>query len=186
MKILDEKGATLYELLAVMVILMIVLPVIYGVFSSGYKLYNKVNAEGQLRDDADYTATMIMNAFYSTPFDYVRSCGDNCIELVDSEHTTVALEEGEQQSFYSIDQSSVYEEEKVTVIQLTDKTMNNQTISVFEIDGAALDVQSDFSNSTITGCEGGPCENGIIQLHFNLSHKRLAEGNLELDSQFGF
>ncbi|WP_370223391.1 hypothetical protein [Cytobacillus sp.] len=190
MKIFDERGATLYELLAVLVISSIILPIIYGVFTSGYKLYNKIGIEGQLRDDADYTATMIMNTFYSFPFDYVRECGDkDCIELVNSAGTAITKQEKEQQTFYSINQNAAIEAEQVIRIELTDSESDSSR-KVFLVDSAAIDSAADFNESTLglTCTEfinDNKCSQGMINLKLQLGHERLAE-KLELNSMFGF
>lgn len=187
MKIFDERGITLYELLATLAITAIVLPVIYGVFSSGIKLYNKIQVEGQLRDDADYTATMIMNTFYSEPFDYVRECGNNCIELVDSTHTSiekVKKEDQQNQPFYTIDQEKKNISEKVIRLELGEIERSGEKINVFLIDKQPLEVISDFSHSKLSlSCT--ECTEGMISLDFHLDDKRLNKP-LELKSQFGF
>lgn len=192
MKIFDERGATLYELLAVLVISSIILPIIYGVFSSGYKLYNKIGIEGQLRDDADYTATMIMNTLYSFPFDYVRECGEkNCIELVNSSSTSLTKQEKEQQTFYSINQSAANEEAKVIRIEITDSE-NDSSRKVLSIDSAEITSSADFSESALEiSCSESAnkneeeCAQGMIDLMLKLDHERLEE-KLELNSKFGF
>src|SRR5690606_19465070 len=127
-------------------------------------------AEGQLRDDADYTATMIMNAFYSYPFDYVRDCGNNCIELVDSIYTSLEKKDLENQTFYSINQEEEYKNEKLIRVEIGEKTVNGEKINVFMVDGKPIDSVSDFgSKSSISlSCpeyqdeENRECENGMI------------------------
>ncbi|MFP7444106.1 hypothetical protein SFC50_10450 [Bacillus infantis] len=186
MKIFDNKGVTLYELLAAMAITMIILPVIYGVFTSGVKLYNKIQVEGQLRDDADYAATMIMNTFYSFPFDYVKGCGTNCLELVDSKHT--AVEKVEDSSFYSVNKNEENEQLTSLQIKLTDKGSDSQA-SAIEINNSKLDVSADFSNSEISfACSNsvsGNCQSFMISLNLVLADERL-DDKLYLDSKFGF
>ncbi|MBP2240600.1 Tfp pilus assembly protein PilE [Cytobacillus eiseniae] len=185
MKIFDERGITLYELLATLVISMIVLPVIYGVFSSGVKLYNKIQVEGQLRDDADYTATMIMNTFYSFPFDYVKECGDskaNCIELVDQ--TKTAINQVEGKNFYNINQKEELGEEVIIRLELDEVEKNGKSQNAFLIDGKPIDVTSDLNNSELSlSCS--ECEEGMISLKLILDDQRLKKP-LELKSQFGF
>ncbi|MGN7177252.1 hypothetical protein BK139_05360 [Paenibacillus sp. FSL R5-0490] len=192
MKIFDERGATLYELLAVLVISSIILPIIYGVFTSGYKLYNKIGIEGQLRDDADYTATMIMNTFYSFPFDYVRECGEkNCIELVNSSSTSLTKQEKEQQTFYTINQNTENKEEQVIRIEITDSE-NDSSRKAISIDSAEITSAADFSESALgiscsesTDKNEEECTQGMIDLMLKLDHERLEE-KLELNSKFGF
>lgn len=192
MKIFDNKGFTLYELLAVLAITAIVLPVIYGVFTSGIKLYNKIQVEGQLRDDADYTSTMIMNAFYSYPFDYVKSCGDDCIELVNSTFTGVDKVENNSSgaTFYGVYRNKKNTLETSVRIELTEKATEDGTVRVFEIDGKPLEVESDFNNSKLVykcanNTDEAACGKGMISLDYSLDNLRLEEA-LDLHSKFGF
>lgn len=194
MKIFDEKGITLIELLATFMILMIVLPVIYGVFSSGLKLYNKIQIEGQLRDDADYAITMIMNTFYSFPFDEVRECGTNCIELVDNKYTKVE-KPNDSKSFYSVKQNQERDSETIKKIEFVEKVNNGKSLQEIEIDGKKVDNISDFSHSTISitctnkmnspqlSCADG--KDGMVHIDLEFSHDRL-EKPFTLKSQFGF
>jgi Prokaryotic N-terminal methylation motif len=189
-KISDEKGITLVELLATMTVLMIVMPVIYGVFSTGFNLYNKIQVEGQLRDDADYSVTMVMNSLYSFPFDYVKSCGTNCIELVDN--TSTQIENVEGQSFYTIQQNKQLDAETSIQIKIIEKSDEGKSINVFEIDGKILETNSNFEHSTISySCTNFldsaelQCKSAMIDLDLVLSNERL-EDPFRLESQFGF
>ncbi|PLR75496.1 hypothetical protein CU633_20795 [Bacillus sp. V3-13] len=193
MKISDERGFTLYELLAVLAISFIVLPVIYGVFSSGLKLYNKIQVEGQLRDDADYAATVVMNTFYSFPFDYVKDCGDNCVELVDGTYTQIAKAGSGENIFYSVDQQAKYNDslpapENPRVIQLIEKNGRQ----IIEVNGKEIESAADFAKSSITvSCNEyidsseNACGKGVISLDLFLDHDRLSTP-LNLKSEFGF
>ncbi|PLR86255.1 PilW family protein [Bacillus sp. V33-4] len=193
MKISDERGFTLYELLAVLAISFIILPVIYGVFSSGIKLYNKIQVESQLRDDADYTATMVMNSFYSFPFDYVKDCGDNCIELVDGTYTEIAKAGSRENVFYSVDQQAKYNDslpapENPIMIKLIEKAGRQ----IIVVNGSPIESAADFSKSSISfSCKEyidsakTACEKGVISLDLILDHDRLSKP-LNLQSEFGF
>ncbi|MFB6467971.1 type II secretion system protein J [Cytobacillus sp. Hz8] len=82
-----SKGMTLIEVLATLVITAIVSGVVYSVFITGIKLYQKIGIESQLRDDADYIATMILNEMYNYPPNYITDydnmeTGAKGIELV--------------------------------------------------------------------------------------------------------
>ena len=192
MKIFDEKGITLIELLAVFTLLMIVLPVIYGVLTSGLKLYNKIQIEGQLRDDADYAVTMIMNTFYSYPFDEVKKCGNNCIELVDNQYTKI--QQVDKKSFYKVKQHEYRDPSSTTskIIRFQKDADGNQ---VLEIDGKKFDDISHFSHVNMTyTCndkqdhsqtvdEG--CKAGMVKIELELNNSRL-EKPFKLTSQFGF
>ncbi|WP_042354899.1 PilW family protein [Bacillus rubiinfantis] len=190
MKIFDEKGITLIELLTTVTILMIVLPIIYGVFTSGLKLYNKIQIEGQLRDDADYAVTMIMNTFYSFPFDEVQQCGSNCIELIDNKYTKVE-KVSKDKSFYGIQQKAEKDSETRKVIKFIPDSDGKTVLS---IDGKMLDDISGFSNVSLSyTCDNSNislissnCENGgIIDIELQFNNSRL-EKPYTLTSQFGF
>ena len=77
-KLTSNHGMTLIEVLLTLTITAIISTVIYGTFITGLKLYQKIGIEGQLRDDADYAATMILNEMYDNPPTYA----------VDYENTT--------------------------------------------------------------------------------------------------
>ena len=69
-KLTSNHGMTLIEVLVTLSITAIISTVIYGTFITGLKLYQKIGIEGQLRDDADYAATMILNEMYDNPPTY--------------------------------------------------------------------------------------------------------------------
>jgi Tfp pilus assembly protein PilE len=187
-KIFDEKGVTLTELLMTITIMMIVLPIIYGLFTTGYKLYHKIQIEGQLRDDADYAATMIMNQFYSFPFDYIKLDNSHSIKLVNNQYTSIIEKETDNQTFYSINQEEEYDPTMVETLTISLKEKDGKT--KVEINGQALDTLADFAQSSINySCNEkdvyGNCTGGIIQLELNLNHARL-EKPIQLTSEFGF
>lgn len=81
----SERGLTLVEVLVTLVIMSIVSGVIYSVFTTGLKLYQKIGIEAQLRDDADYIATMILNEMYNYPPNFIKKYeedGAEGIELI--------------------------------------------------------------------------------------------------------
>ncbi|WP_040207768.1 PilW family protein [Neobacillus jeddahensis] len=190
MKIFDEKGVTLIELLATITVLMIVLPVIYGVFSSGLKLYNKIQVEGQLRDDADYAVTMIMNTFYSYPFDEVKDCGGNCLELVNKKETKVEQVPG--QDFYQIEKDKELLSTETTSIQIkvVETNETSKASQQLEIDGKILDgiyfehLEISYSCNK-QGSIPGNCDDGMIQIDLQLNNDRLNKP-FNLTSRFGF
>jgi prepilin-type N-terminal cleavage/methylation domain-containing protein len=181
-KIYGEGGFTLIELLLTLTISAILFPVIYGTFITGYKIYEKVSIEAQLREDADYVSAMMMKSLYSMPFDFVTECGeDNCLRFVDSVETA--------QNQYN---PAVLDQDK----QKTDVQYFEMKLS--EVDGrmvwtngsSVIETPSDFSGSTIRyDCSeknrDGYCTSAIINLDFTVSHTK-HEKQLHLQSQFGF
>lgn len=53
MRRMNEKGLTLVELLAVLVIVVIIGGIAYSVLLTGFKTYDRVKVESNLRDEAD-------------------------------------------------------------------------------------------------------------------------------------
>lgn len=60
----NEKGLSLLELLAAMTISTFILAAIYGVFLSGIKTYQRIGIENELRSEADYMMTIVLNNLY--------------------------------------------------------------------------------------------------------------------------
>lgn len=193
-KIFDKRGVTLIELLVTVAISAIFLPVIYSAFITGYKLYEKINIEGQLRDDADYVTSMILNTFYSTPFDVVDSCGSstkNCIDIKETKETTLTKQNNT--NFYDFDQKSYEHNEDVntSTIKLVNFEKNGQSLTGIQINDQLLETSSNFEGSTFSiHCKNDNnvqnCEtNGTIELHLQVKddkHNKV----LHLTSEFGF
>jgi prepilin-type N-terminal cleavage/methylation domain-containing protein len=177
-----EEGFTLIELLLTIAISAILLPVIYGTFLTGYKIYEKVSIETQLREDADYVSAMMMKSLYSTPFDYVTECDeDNCLRFVDSVETA--------QNQYNpavIDQDKEKAAQQYFELKLADVDGRK----VWRSGSTTIETPSDFKDSVISyKCSetnrDGECTHAIIFLDFMVSHTK-HEKRLNLQSQFGF
>ncbi|MFJ7744240.1 PilW family protein [Peribacillus sp. NPDC097295] len=88
----NEKGLSLIEILLAVTITTFISGIIYSLFITGMSLYQKIEIEGQLRDDADYIATMIMNELTTNQPKYVTSLnedGKNGVRLNVAEEKTV-------------------------------------------------------------------------------------------------
>jgi Tfp pilus assembly protein PilW len=187
-KISDNHGMTLLELLLTITIMMILLPATYGVFVMGYKVYEKINYDSQMREDADYVSTMIMNTLYSVPFDRVQLCneGDTCLEIINDQETSVQKYEKENSKFYDITTSEKGTPESEKIVLTTSSDGNKK---VFHINHHELTTVSGFTNSSIglicSEQEQNGCTSGIIKLHFEVRHPKTKDV-LTLESQFGF
>jgi type II secretory pathway component PulJ len=60
----NHKGVSLVELLAAVTISTFILASIYGVLLSGIKTYQRIGIENQLRSEADYVISIVMNELY--------------------------------------------------------------------------------------------------------------------------
>ncbi|WP_336052721.1 PilW family protein [Niallia taxi] len=191
-KILDEKGLTLVEVLAVLAITAIVLPVIYGVFHTGINLYNKIQVEGQLRDDADYAVSMMMNSFNSIPFDYATT-DDGRIDLVDAEQTAITENTKDNSTFYTYSKEEIDPKNINTrSIEFVENTVDGKEIQSVSIDGNIMEGNGDYSASSLKlRCsdtdrnDRSKCLHGIIEVNFTIHNARI-ERPLTLESRFGF
>lgn len=196
-----EKGVTLIELLLTLVIMAIASGVIYSVFATGLKLYQKIGIEAQFRDDADYIATMVLNELYNSPPDYINRIEDGGtpigIEMVRYEKKVVEGYLVEDSSKIEKKLQIYYQDDQFIIEKINPET--NSTIEKNRIitEGSKLIAKEDGSTSSITlSCSkedaNGNCEHGTINLFIVIGDKReyhsgfLKTDPLELPSSFGF
>jgi hypothetical protein len=188
----DERGITLLELLATITISTIVLSVIYGVFITGLNLYKKIGIEGQLRDDADYVVSRIMNKLYSLPFDHIDYCPNTnegtCITLVNDKYVGI----DPINRILDINPEKKYEDENKNTLstESTIQLVETETgFYQFKIDEEILSTQSNFNGSTITfQCskeQNGNCVSAMINIDLTVQHQRTNK-TLHLSSKFGW
>ncbi len=188
-KIFDSGGVTLIELLLTLTISAIVLPVCYGTLITGYKVYEKISIEGQMRDDADYVSSMIMNALYEHPFDYIETCETHstCLKIVDNKETAVTPYSNNGNGFYDIQKNS----DKTSGINRFNIELTEQGDTYkWLIDQKVVETQSDFKNSQISFIcsrtdDSDKCVQGLIHLKLILNNSKFNK-TIELSSQFGF
>jgi hypothetical protein len=180
------------ELLATITISSIMLSVIYGVFITGLNLYNKIAIEGQLRDDADYVVSRIMNKLYSLPFDRIEYCQSSsegtCITLVNDKYVGI----DQYNSLLDINPDKDYVDENGNKILTATKIELVETENgfyQFKIDGEILSTQANFKDSTITfQCskeQNGNCSSAMIDIDLSVQHPRTNK-TLRLASKFGW
>jgi prepilin-type N-terminal cleavage/methylation domain-containing protein len=190
----NERGVTLIELLATITISSIALSVIYGVFITGLNLYNKIAIEGQLRDDADYVVSRIMNKLYSLPFDHIEYCPNSpegtCITLVNDKY--IGIDPYNNDRFLDINPEKKYEDENKNPVSTESniKLVETETgFYQFKIDDEILSTQANFKGSTITfQCskeQNGNCVSAIIDIDLSVQHPRTNK-TLHLASKFGW
>ncbi|WP_409289556.1 PilW family protein [Peribacillus sp. SCS-37] len=191
--VLNEKGVTLIELLLTVVISAIAAGLIYSVFLTGIKLYQKTQVESGLRDNADYIATMILNEMYNSPPTYVRNLEDGKgIELVRNKDKTVEgyLIEDSVQTASTVRIS--IEENEITIIRNNEvpiKLLTHSTELAEADDGSGSSLTiSNVKKDTVTG----RFKHGTINLTLVLNDSSHQEGSLinvkplVLRSSFGF
>lgn len=189
----DQNGFTLIELLVTLAISAIVSTVIYSVFATGISLYQKIQLEGQLRDDADYIATMILNEMYDNSpkmvevYENGSEKGITLTRAADKKVDQYLVEEdaaGEKKIEIFFSEGKLYIKR-----QLPDETI--------EIETPSANIDPDKSSITLGNvgrCNelNTKCTSGTIQLNLVLRSDEGIAGSLiereplELKSTFGF
>lgn len=187
MKILDKRGFTLIELLVTLSLISIILPTLYGVLISGIQTYQKIQTEQQLRDDADYTSSRILNEVYAITFDKVQYCDNktdsSCIELLKTQKTSYINKDfSNENKIVSVEKENIA---AITLSKIEIRTIekNGKDVSVFFINESPIDVTSNFKNSTITFNE----EESFGMVYFNFVVNDLSQNHqIELTSNFSY
>lgn len=202
----SERGITLIELLVTLVIMSIVSGVIYSVFATGFKLYQKIGIEAQLRDDADYVATMILNEMYNNPPNYIKR-----YETTDSKGIEMVRYAPKNVEGYLVEDSTQIEqdlliyfendrfylekikrEENGIITSLEKREISTESSKLTKITDGANEESSSISY-TCTGLEkNDKCEHGTISLKIIIGDDNerfssfLKTDPLILESSFGF
>lgn len=197
----SNRGFTLVEVLLTLVIATIFSGIIYSVFITGLKLYQKIQVEGQLRDDADYIATMILNEMYSNAPKYVESYSEGDkkgIKLVRANEKTVDgyVVEDDPNSieteikFYFENNNFFIQKNTDPPLQLNTEKTKLTTLNL----ESGIEEKSEITLDQIGDCntDFSICSHGTIKLRLILTDQHSQEGSLmkleplKLESSFGF
>jgi|GEM_PF-2422021 len=207
-----QHGLTLIEVLVTLVIMSIVSGVVYSVFTTGLKLYQKIGVEAQLRDDADYVATMILNEMYNYPPNYIKEYDDKDggkgIELVryfpkevnrylvdDVKTDDGKIKIQRRQLIYFKDDKFFIETFDTEIMDDgTEKT--NESTTELSSESSKFTTKDDESSSIRISCTKpeliDQCPHGTINLDIVIGENKERFSNLlkteplELESSFGF
>lgn len=203
----SERGITLVELLVTLVIMSIVSGVIYSVFATGFKLYQKIGIEAQLRDDADYVATMVLNEMYNNPPNYIQkyeTTNKKGIEMVRFAPKNVEGYLVEDSTNIEQDLLIYYENESFyiekierddaggTFTTLEKKEISTESSELTSITDGTNEESSSISFACTVQEKNGKCEHGRISLKIVIgdNNERLSSflktDPLLLESSFGF
>ncbi|WP_110111505.1 prepilin-type N-terminal cleavage/methylation domain-containing protein [Bacillus sp. CGMCC 1.16541] len=189
----NNKGLTLMELLATIVVMTIVMGVMYNVLANGISVSKKIGTEEMLRDEADYVVTTMMNELSSSGFDLVKDCSeptepDTCIEIVDSKGASYK-EYGGSSVFYDVESTERPELEQVSIKLQLKETATKQ--HHFFINNQRINSEGNYADSKIKlSCTSSDttaktCTSGILELTLHIADVNLAKP-LQLESIFGF
>ncbi|MFJ7851007.1 PilW family protein [Peribacillus sp. NPDC097206] len=198
---MNENGLSLIEILLAVTITTFITGVIYSLFITGLSLYQKIQIEGQLRDDADYIATMIMNELTTNQPKYVTPLNEdekNGVTLNVQEEKTVdgfIIEDSkgtEPVDIYFKDSQFIIDNKGVlTTLDLSTSSFIdiNEGTQTEKKTGITLD--ADSPDCTM-GSSGTFCTHGTIHVTMVIENNIHAKGffvttePLVLESSFGF
>lgn len=207
----SNHGLTLLEVLLTLAIMSIVSTIIYSVFITGLKLYQKIGIDGQLRDDADYAATMILNEMYDNPPSYVSNYnqeGKVGIQLVRYQAITISdkyiINDPHSEDSTDIEQDLLiyFEDDKFYLEWLKSKNRGAPEKLEISSEGSKYTTVDDgkptkmSSSISIGSCSqndsNGKCQHGTITLNIVIEDSNqgisslLETEPLILKSTFGF
>ncbi len=207
-KIVTQKnGFTLIELLTALVISSFILVIASTVLISGIQLYKKIGIEVQLRDEADYAVTRIMQELYSNSIDDIKlNCGnvDQCLKLIDDTSVNVSAEIKNDREVSIINKDGINSSSKEIIIEF--KNDNNLYIDTEQINsskisfgGSKITAKCNNKTSIVKSTDGSGtatiqtrCDNAIITIELTVKHSQYDASNplydqvLYLTSKFGF
>ena len=182
----SNRGMTLIEVLATIVVSSIIIGSVYGVFITGIKAYKKIGVESELKNEADYIISMMLNEIYKLSPDEIANCGDNCITLTNNEKMQSKEIKNEDDKIigYSIKKREITDiKETIIKIENNDFKMGNPA-SPAAINSTQIDIminedfdhlgidKTEFEESSITfdcvNYEKGNCKGAIIKVTLTL------------------
>ncbi len=203
--ILPERGVTLVELLVTIALVSLFGTIMYSVFLSGVKLYQKIEVEGQLRDDADYIATAILNEMYSNSPKSVKTFKDS---VTGREGIILVRAHEKKVDGYLVEDNTNSPEKTIKIYFDDDRfviesnTGTVQDIKTVEIDskfttvskGMPNETKSRITLGTVGECNANytACSHGTIRLTLALEGENTIKNSLinskplVLESSFGF
>jgi len=193
----SNRGFTIIEVLLTVVIGTIVSSMIYLLFTTGLNLYQKIQIEGQLRDEADYVATMILNEMYSNSPESIETTNEGIklnragtkkidryiIEDSDEKKAEIDIYFKNGQFTINTTKDSVTE---TTVLDIPSATL------LAELDGKKTEISLAPSPACTNNGTQRECSHGTLNLTMIIENNPRIQGSLikteplVLESSFGF
>ncbi|KZZ86116.1 PilW family protein [Bacillus sp. SJS] len=196
----NDRGMTLIEVLAVLVISGIVITVFYNVFIMGIKTYEKTSVEVQLRDEADYVLSDLLDVVNQSKIDKAELCsseqnGTPCLRFV--QNKSIENKDGifiEQNSSEITTTTFIFGKE---VKKIVDQNGNKETAILTQSPYELLVPVKPEESANIFCIEkstdgSGSCKSGLIEMSIQIQNVNFTEEKnmtvkpMTLKSQFGF
>jgi Tfp pilus assembly protein PilE len=188
---MNKKGITLMELLAYLALVGIVVTLLTGTFSYALQAYDRINGQGAVVSEANFIMSNLITQTNAVNPAYVKSCGENCIELVidkerkiDPELGIIVEDNVNKIVRIRIDDLNTEDDELVGNIYIANMQLNN---SSFGVDVAESSISfecydDDFDNS---------CQKSVLSIKLAISKinkngERISDHNFIFENRFTF
>ncbi len=146
----NQKGLTLVEVLAVVIIFGLVMALTFQTLFSLTKQTDKLSSRFSAYADANISAQVILNSVYDMKLEKTASCGSNCFELINRPKKYIDASGDEQTS-----------SEVKYLIRIT-----NGNFELINDNNRVVITKRVASNSTITStCQQNSCLEAVITLN---------------------
>ncbi len=190
-RIAHEGGFTLLELLAALAISTIVSTIVYSMFITGSKLYQKIQVEGQQRDDADYIATMVLNKMYENAPKLVEEYEDGAKKGVQ-----LTVSGGKIVEQYIVEEDT-HNDKRIQIYFEGGKLFIQDRGIITEIESSSANLNAENSaislgTNGLCNQERTRCSSGTVELTLDLQADESFAGSfierepITLNSSFGF
>lgn len=153
----NEQGLSLLELLAAVTISFLIVGVMYNVFMSGMKTYQRIGIENELRSEADYMMTIVFNRLYEFAPDGLDTTTTTNTQLVFVNNkqkaidTRVGLVEEQETETKSFSLALANDE-----LQIDGQPISSERLKI-------ISNQSSFSYTCVRQ-EGNICRSGVVTI----------------------
>lgn len=208
----DQRGISLFELLAVLAISSIIMSSMYGAFIMGINLYKKIGIEAQMRDEADIMVASLLNDLNSIEPDAILVSPQKELSLytvspeVYKDYLTIESDLLKIASPSAVPKGKFYIKERADAGSLIKKydlykyqdgeeiRINDGAFFLQPVDESTPIMTFTCSQNSVQSITGDTiCSSGTINTHFKISHNeysvpsnRLFVEPMEFHSEFGY
>ncbi|MBS2969896.1 prepilin-type N-terminal cleavage/methylation domain-containing protein [Metabacillus sp. KIGAM252] len=196
----NEHGLSLIELLAVLAVSGIVLTVFYNVFIMGIKTYEKTGVEVQLRDEADYVLSDLLDVLDQSRIDNAELCsaeqkGIPCLRF--TQNKVIKNNNGiflEQNNSETITTTFIFDKQ---VKKITNNNGKLETVFLTQAPYELILPNNPLDSANIicleqSADETKSCKSGLVEMTIQIqdanfsADKHITVKPMTLKSQFGF
>lgn len=181
-----QEGFTLIELLAVLSILALVLGIISTTIIFGFRSYNQISVENELRDEADVVMSSVITELYAFAPDRIAVYNDDKgISGIELLRTTAPPGEALRKAIVISD-----EQLQIRTLEVVPDSSAPSSEEAIKDSYQSTRVKATLTAGSSIGldCEGlNACETGLVNIKLVLNQDAGGRNtSVELESRFGF